>query len=108
MDCIFCKIVQKQIPADIIYENEKVVAFKNIKPNAPVHLLIIPKKHIESVDTVKEEDKELIGELFIAVQKAADLAKIRERGYKLAVNVKEGGGQEIFHLHLHLLGGWEN
>lgn len=108
MDCIFCKIATKKAPAEIIYEDEKTMVFRNIRPSAPVHLLVIPKAHIESADVVKAEDRELIGNLFISAQKGAELAKIREKGYKLAVNVKEGGGQEVFHLHIHLLGGWSD
>ncbi len=106
MDCIFCKIAKKEAPADIVYENDSVIAFKNIRPSAPVHFLVIPKKHIPSVNEVKKEERELIGELFLAAQKIAQEEGLQDSGYKLAVNVGKGGGQEVFHLHIHLLGGW--
>lgn len=106
MDCIFCRIVEKKMPADIVYEDEETMVFHTIRPTAPVHLLVIPKKHIVSADHVQEEEKDLIGQLFLSAQKAAK--KMNLEGYKLAVNVGEKGGQEIFHLHVHLLGGWKN
>lgn len=105
MKCLFCKIAKKELPSEIAYEDEKVVAFKDIHPKAPVHLLIIPKKHIHSVDHVEIEDKNLMGELILAAQKIA-----RERnlsGYKLQINVGKNGGQIVDHLHLHLLSGKE-
>ncbi len=108
MDCIFCKIIKKEAPATIIYENDSVVVFENIKPATPIHLLAVPKKHIESVNHIEEEDKELIGEVFLAVHKAVEKVGIKYSGYKLTVHVGEGGGQEIFHLHVHVLGGWNN
>lgn len=107
-DCIFCKIINKEIPTDFLFENERIVAFADIKPSAPVHILIIPKKHISSVEEVGEEDKELLGELFLVAKKIAKEKGLNKNGYKLAVNVGKGGGQEVFHLHLHLLGGWNN
>ncbi len=107
MECIFCKIAKKEAPADIVYENEHVLAFKNIRPSAPIHFLIIPKKHIISVNEIKEEDKDLVGELFLALPKVADSLGVKRSGYKVAVNVEKGGGQEIFHLHIHFLSGWE-
>jgi histidine triad (HIT) family protein len=103
MDCIFCKIVNRETPADIVYEDEKVVAFRDINPQAPVHLLIIPKKHIPSVDHVEIEDKTLMGELILAAQKIA--RKMKLDGYKLQINVGRPAGQMIDHLHLHLLSG---
>ncbi len=106
-DCIFCKIVAKEASSEIIYENEKVMVFRNIRPSAPVHLLAIPKKHIASINQIVSDDRELIGEVIIAAKEAARKEGIDESGYKLAVNVGKGGGQEIFHLHVHLLGGWK-
>ena len=108
MDCIFCSIVKKEAPAEIVYENEKVVVFENIKPSAPIHMLIVPRKHIHSVNNVREEDKDLMGELFLAAWKTAEKINIKDAGYKLAVNVGKGGGQEIDHLHIHFLGGWQS
>ena len=106
MDCIFCSIIKKESSAEIIYENENSVVFKTIKPSAPIHLLIVPRKHIPSVNDIEKVDKDLIGELFLAAQKASEKVNIKNLGYKLAVNVGKDGGQEIDHLHIHLLGGW--
>ncbi len=107
MDCIFCKIINKGVPAEIIYEDEKIVAFKDIRPVAPVHILVVPKKHIPSVDRLEFEDRDLIGDLFLVTQGIARKISLAKSGYKLAFNVGRGGGQIIDHLHLHLLGGWE-
>jgi len=107
-DCVFCKIIKKEISSEMIYEDDDAVVFKSIRPVAPIHLLVVPKKHIESVNTILEEDKNLMGNLFLVAQKSADIAEIKNSGYKLAVNVGKGGGQEVFHIHIHLLGGWKN
>jgi histidine triad (HIT) family protein len=102
-DCLFCKIVKKEAPSDIVYEDDSFIAFKDINPKAEVHLLIVPKKHIASIKEIEEEDKELIGGLFLIAKK---LAQERElKGYKLIFNVGREGGQIIDHIHLHLLGG---
>lgn len=103
--CLFCKIIKKEIPADIVYEDSEVLAFKDIHPLAPVHVLIIPKKHIGSVDDLSEEDNCLAGKLIIAAQKIAENFKIKSKGYKLLVRTGIDGGQEVPHLHMHLLGG---
>lgn len=105
MECIFCKIIKKEIPSEIVYQDEKILAFKNIAPKAPIHLLIIPKKHILSVDHLGKEDRELIGELFLVAQRLARESKIDKTGYRLIFNVGKDAGQTIPHLHLHLLGG---
>lgn len=105
MTCLFCKIANKEIPAEIVYEDKKFLAFKDINPQAPVHLLIIPKEHIESVDHLKEKNKELIGELFLVAQKVAREEGLAKEGYRLIINVGKKAGQTIDHLHLHLLGG---
>lgn len=104
-DCIFCKIFQKEISSDIVYEDGQVLVFKDIDPKTPVHLLIIPKKHIPSVDHLGPADKELIGELFLVAQKVAKEQKLSETGYRLTFNVGKDAGQTVDHLHLHLLGG---
>ena len=101
--CIFCKIARKEVPADIIYESENVIAFKDIEPKAPFHVLIIPKKHIASVKELKEEDKNLAGELILTAKKIAEQKGLS--GYKLVFNVGRDGGQIIDHIHLHLLAG---
>jgi len=103
MSCIFCKIVNKEVSADIVYENENFLAFKDINPRASVHILIIPKKHIPSVDHIKPEDKDLMGELILVAQEIARKKELK--GYKLVINVGREGGQVIDHLHLHLLSG---
>ncbi len=107
-DCLFCKIAIGMTPADIVYSDNKFVVFKDINPKAPLHLLLIPKKHIPSVNHLKEEDKGFVGELFLLAQKIAKKEGVAQTGYKLIFNVGRGGGQLIDHLHLHLLGGWKN
>ena len=105
MASIFTKIINREIPAAIVFENDKVIAFKDINPQAPVHILVVPKKKIATVNDIKEEDKELIGEVYLAIGKiAADLG-IAEEGYRVIANCNEYGGQEVFHIHFHLLGG---
>ncbi|MEK7519367.1 MAG: histidine triad nucleotide-binding protein [Patescibacteria group bacterium] len=101
MDCLFCKIVNKEMPSEMVYEDENFVAFKDIRPKAPLHFLVVPKKHIHSVDHIEVEDKSLMGELILAVQRIAREKNLK--GYKLQINVGREGGQEIDHLHLHLL-----
>jgi histidine triad (HIT) family protein len=108
MECLFCKIAKKELPAEIVYEDKFFLGFKNIHPDAPTHLLIVPKKHIISVDHLKSEDKELMGELILIAQKIAREQSLAKTGYKLVFNVGKGGGQVIEHLHLHLLAGWRS
>jgi len=104
-DCIFCKIIEGQIPAEKVLETEKVLAFKDIHPRAPVHVLVIPKEHIESLNHVRDEHKELIGEMFLAAGSIAQKLGISERGYRTVFNCNRDAGQEVYHLHLHVLGG---
>ncbi len=105
MSTIFAKIVAKEIPADIVYEDELVLAFRDIAPQAPVHILIIPKQAIATANDVAEEDEAAMGRLFTAAAKIARAEGIAEDGYRLMVNCNKHGGQEVFHLHMHLLGG---
>ncbi len=101
--CIFCKIIKKEIPSNIIYENNEVIVFKDIHPRAKTHLLIVPKKHINTIKDLKEDEKDeiLVGKLFLV---ARDIAKnMNLAGYKLLFNVGKEGGQEVFHIHLHLM-----
>lgn len=105
MDCLFCNIAKKEIPSNIIYEDEKVVAFEDINPQAPTHTLIIPRKHIETVNQLSEEDDALIGYCVRIAQKIAKDKSISEPGYRLVFNCNNHGGQVVFHIHLHLLGG---
>ena len=107
MDCIFCKIIAGQIPSDVIYTDDKVVAFRDINPMAPVHLLIIPREHIPSLNDVTEQQTTLVGHM---VQVAKQLAKqqgIATKGYRVVINTGSQGGQVVQHLHMHLLGGRE-
>jgi len=101
MDCIFCKIAKKEAPADIVYEDNNFVVFPDIHPKAPTHVLIIPKKHIVSLQEVTEHDTELMGTLLVTAQKVAKERQLK--GYKLEMHVGKEGGQIIDHLHLHLL-----
>jgi histidine triad (HIT) family protein len=104
MSCIFCQIINRQQAADIVFENDHFVVFKDIKPKAPIHLLIVPKTHLKSLNEL--EDKEIGGEILLLAKKMAKEHNI-EDGYKLVCNVGRKGGQIIDHLHFHLLGGWE-
>ena len=104
MDCIFCKIVRKEIPSEILKETSELIAFKDIRPSAPVHYLIVPKEHIVSIDHLEGNHKEILAALIYAARDLAREAKLS--GYKLVFNVGREGGQVIDHLHLHLLGGW--
>ena len=105
MDCIFCKIIQKKLPATIIYYDDKVVAFDDLYPKAPQHKIIIPKKHIATINDLKEEDKDLVGHMvYVAKQLAAEIG-IAESGYRILMNCNADGGQAVYHIHLHLLGG---
>lgn len=103
-DCIFCRIVQREIPAKIVYEDEAALAFEDIRPEAPVHVLVIPKQHIPSLSEVTSADQDLIGHLFAVAGKLAR-ARNLEGGYRTVMNNGAGAGQTVFHLHVHLLGG---
>jgi len=105
MDCIFCKIVEGAIPSKKVFENEHVLAFHDIAPSAPVHALVIPKKHIASMNDVGEGDWPLMGEVLKAAQHIAKDAGISEDGYRLINNCGSNGGQVVYHLHFHVLGG---
>ncbi len=104
-ETIFSKIIRKEIPADIVHEDELVLAFRDIQPQAPVHFLIIPKKLIPTVNDVTEEDEPMLGRLFSVAAKLAKEHGVDESGYRLSVNCNSDGGQEVFHLHMHLMGG---
>jgi|SRR3989338_4578091 len=105
-DCIFCKIITGEIPGKLIYRDDNFVAFHDISPKAPTHVLVVPVKHIESIRDVQGKDKELIGELFLKVRDIAQKIGISDDGYKVVINNGKGAGQLVFHLHVHLLGGW--
>ena len=107
MDCIFCKIANKEIPAEFLYEDELAVALKDIKPIVPVHILIIPKEHIVSIAELSDKHEALVGRLVMTAKKLAEKMDIAKKGYKLLFRVGRDGGQEVPHIHLHLLGGWK-
>lgn len=103
MDCVFCKIIKKEIPAEFAYENDSAVVFYDIHPKAPVHILIVPREHIASVNDLNEAHAPLVIALMLAAQAAAEKLNVKEKGYKLAFNVGRGGGQIVDHIHMHLL-----
>ena len=104
-DTIFGKIIRKEIPASIVHETERVIAFRDINPAAPSHILIIPKKPIASVASATQEDKEILGELLLEAAAIARREGLEEDGYRIVTNIGRNGGQTVFHLHLHILGG---
>lgn len=104
-ETVFTKIIRKEIPAKIVYEDELCLAFHDIHPRAPVHVLVIPKKPIANLEDLKPEDQALVGHLFLSLQRVARELGVAENGYRVVINCREHGGQEVAHLHLHLLGG---
>ena len=104
-ETIFSKIIRKEIPADIVYEDEQVTAFRDINPKAPTHVLIIPNYCIPTVNDIRDDDEKVLGHLFTVAAKIAKQEGIAESGYRLLVNCNRDSGQEVFHLHMHLLGG---
>jgi len=104
-DDLFLKIINRDIPADIIYETDDVLAFRDINPQAPLHVLIIPKEHISTINDLEEMHQKLIGKLFLAAAEIAKSEGVDENGYRVVMNCNEAGGQAVYHIHLHLLGG---
>ncbi len=104
-DCLFCKIVEGEIPADIVYENDTVLAFRDINPQAPTHILIIPREHIATINDLDPEHELVVGQLFSAAKEIAAAEGLADKGYRVVMNCGEGAGQSVFHIHLHLLGG---
>ncbi len=104
-DCIFCKIINKELPSTVVYEDEEILAFKDINPVTPVHILVIPKKHISNLNEVEPEDEAVIGKIYTVIKQIAKKEGIAEKGYRIIVNCGEDGGQEVGHLHFHILGG---
>jgi histidine triad (HIT) family protein len=105
MDCLFCKIADKTIPADIVYEDDRVVAFRDVAPQAPTHILVIPRQHISTLNDLNESNNELIGHILYTAKTIAAAEGLAEDGYRVAMNCNNHGGQTVFHIHLHLLGG---
>lgn len=104
-NCVFCSIIDGKIPSQKVYEDDKILCFKDINPEAPIHLIIIPKKHIESINDLENKDAELIGHIFLKVKQIAKELKIDESGYRIVNNCGKDGGQTVPHIHFHLLGG---
>lgn len=105
MDCLFCKIAAGEIPAELVYESDDVVAFRDINPQAPTHVLVIPRTHIATINDIEEGHQALVGSLYSAAQRIAADEGIAEAGYRAVMNCNEGAGQSVFHIHLHVLGG---
>lgn len=103
--CIFCKIIEKKIPSKIVFEDDTVIAFEDVNPQAPVHLLVVPKRHIAEIHSMTESDRELVGHLFFTAKKIADEKVLDTKGYRLVINNGAGAGQTVFHIHLHILSG---
>jgi histidine triad (HIT) family protein len=104
-DCLFCKIVDGDLPADIVYENDALVAFRDINAKAPTHILLIPRRHIATMNDLQNGDESLAGELFITAAKIAADEGLADDGYRVVMNCNEAAGQSVFHIHLHLMGG---
>lgn len=104
-DCLFCKIINGDIPSQKVYEDEEILAFKDVNPAAPIHILVIPKKHIASLAHMQPGDEVIVGKIYAVINKIAEDLGIKEEGYRVIVNCGENGGQEVMHLHFHLLAG---
>ena len=106
-DCIFCKIIKGEIPSNKVYEDDKVLAFHDINPEAPVHVLVIPKEHIESVNAINEENVDIVSHIFMVINKIVKELGIDKSGYRVLTNTGKDGGQTVHHMHFHVLGGKE-
>lgn len=104
-DCLFCKIIKGEVPADKVYEDEEILAFHDINPAAPIHILVIPKKHITSLAYMTKEDEAIIGRIYGVINQIAEEKGFKQDGYRVIVNCGKNGGQEVMHLHFHILGG---
>lgn len=104
-DCTFCKIIKGEIPSNKVYEDDELLAFYDINPATPIHILVIPKKHIDSLAKIEKEDEALIGKIYTVINKIAEEKGFKEDGYRVIVNCGENGGQEVMHLHFHILAG---
>lgn len=104
-DCLFCKIVDGDIPADMVFESDNAVAFRDVNPQAPTHILVIPRQHIATINDLEPGNESLVGELYMAARQIAADEGIAEAGYRTVMNCNKGAGQSVFHIHLHVLGG---
>ncbi len=105
MGCLFCNILEKKIPADVVYEDEHALAFRDIRPVAPTHVLVIPRKHVAAIHDLTDADAAAMGQLLVAARKVADQLGLTEAGYRLVVNDGDAAGQTVHHIHVHVLGG---
>ena len=104
-DCVFCKIIKGEIPTEKVYETEEILAFKDIHPAAPIHILVVPKKHISMLTDLKPEDEALIGKIYTTINKIAEQEGFKKQGYRVIANCGKDSGQEVMHIHFHVLGG---
>lgn len=104
-DCLFCRILNGDIPADVIYESDTAIAFRDINPKAPTHAVIIPRRHISTINDIGEDDQEVVGSLYLAAKAIAAQEGFSDEGFRTVMNCNEAAGQTVFHIHLHLLGG---
>jgi histidine triad (HIT) family protein len=105
MDCLFCRIVTGEIPADVVYSDDRCLAFRDLNPQSPIHLLVIPRDHLESLDEATQKDEALLGHLLRVAARVANEQGLSESGYRTVINTGAGAGQSVFHLHVHVLGG---
>ncbi|MBT4836547.1 MAG: histidine triad nucleotide-binding protein [Methylococcales bacterium] len=104
-NCLFCKIINGDIPADIVYQDDELLAFRDVSPQAPTHVLIIPKKHISTINDIEQNDAELIGKMMLTAKKIANDEGVSDEGYRVVMNCNALAGQTVFHIHLHLMAG---
>ena len=104
-DCLFCKIVAGEIDADIVYQDDGVIAFRDINPQAPTHVLVVPRNHVATINDLTESNVADVGSLFLAAKAVAKQESLEEKGYRVVMNCNQAGGQAVYHIHLHLLGG---
>ncbi len=105
MDCLFCKIIKGEIPATVLFDDSEVMVIRDIRPQAPTHLLVLPKKHIATINETDSNDEQLLGRMILTAKRMAHNEHLSDFGYRLVFNVNAGGGQEVYHIHLHVLGG---
>lgn len=104
-DCLFCKLINGDIPTDIVYQDDDIFAFRDVNPQAPTHILVIPKQHIATINDADESHQAVLGKLVLTAKKIAQQQSLADDGYRLVINCNQDGGQTVFHIHLHLLGG---
>ena len=104
-DCIFCKIINREIPASIVFEDERMIAFNDINPQSPIHVLLIPREHFASLKEIPDEKKDILSHLLLKARQIAQEKGIAKKGYRIVLNTERDSGQEVFHIHFHLLGG---